>query len=737
MRAWLTVLLASACTAGCSASKEGGAHPQGSAASGGSTERSSGGAAEAGGRAGTDLLEEPARNGGGGAGDDSEARAGTGPAGQAASGSAGHGGAVAQVRPESPGGFAGQGGAGHQSGSRSETDTAGRGGGENPAGGVGGDPTAPSGDPSGGRAGGMTTAGGGEGDSGGGGGIVEGNQAASAGAPSPEPRAGAAGHSGQGGGSGQAGSGGSGEGGDGGYLTPPGGAGGTAGADDSAAGGPAENDPEPLRFLTSPTILPGSVRAPLSALLRFETDMATTARVTVAGGGESWILELSDPSYSHERALLGMKPDTSYQVTVNAVTEEGLRATAADSWHTPALPATFPEITLLGSDPLDMEPGMTLFNIRMHGILLVVDARGVVRWYYDVGRPTEDLRILANGQLAYAQGNREIVSVDWLGNAQGGWYAAGFPRVFTPASGSIPVDVTALHHAFVEMPSGNLLTLSVETRVIEDYPSSSTDRDAPPEAALVVGDVVTEITREGQVVRAIPLLDILDPRRVGHGSFDSFWQADFPGSYDWSHANAVVYDASSDAYVVSCRHQDAVFKIRRETGALVWILGDPANWKEPWRAKLLTPEAGLIWPYHQHAVELNPGGVGLFDNGNFRAPAFEPPNPPYYSRAVRYLIDEQQRTVTQAWSYGAQSGPDSFFSSHLSDADLQPTTGNVLITAGALDAPSPHVRIVEVSAAGMPVFDLEIHGTPQSCPDCTSFGADRIPDLRFLDLGPS
>ena len=44
--------------------------------------------------------------------------------------------------------------------------------------------------------------------------------------------------------------------------------------------------------------------------------------------------------------------------------------------------------------------------------------------------------------------------------------------------------------------------------------------------------------------------------------------------------------------------QDAVVKVDRKTGQVVWILGDHAGWKESLQPKLLTPvgEMSLVLP---------------------------------------------------------------------------------------------------------------------------------------------
>ena len=81
-----------------------------------------------------------------------------------------------------------------------------------------------------------------------------------------------------------------------------------------------------------------------------------------------------------------------------------------------------------------------------------------------------------------------------------------------PSDDSIPVDVDTMHHAFDELPNGNLMTLSTEMRRVSGFASSEFDPDAPLEPANVVTDRVVEFVPEtGEVVDQLTLSDLLDP----------------------------------------------------------------------------------------------------------------------------------------------------------------------------------------------------------------------------------
>ena len=300
--------------------------------------------------------------------------------------------------------------------------------------------------------------------------------------------------------------------------------------------------------------------------------------------------------------------------------------------------------------------------------------------------------------------------------------------------------------------------MSSEVRVYEDYLTSTTDPDAPREKTNVVGDVITEFTREGEVVYELKLLDVLDAYRAPSNSElnSNFWKSTYEKIVegelvDWAHFNSIFYDPRDDSILVSGRRQDAVVKINKKTSELVWILGPHDRGKEPWSSYLLTPKGELEWQNHEHAATITPAGtVLMFDNGTSRGGPMEkekgPPESEKYSRAVEFAVDEASMEVRQVWAYGGP-GDEKFYSSYISDADWLSETGNVLVTDGArktdesgvaTDQPDGRrwARVVEVTrtAPAEKVFELVIEGTPPI--GWAVYRATRLPSLYGRDPEP-
>jgi arylsulfate sulfotransferase len=411
-----------------------------------------------------------------------------------------------------------------------------------------------------------------------------------------------------------------------------------------------------------------------------------------------------------------------------------------------------------------MEPGVTLFNAfnlddngrgndEFGGVLYMVDHSGDVVWFFRSSRDIGDARRLSNGNLMIESNfSGGVFEIDMLGNIVQYWDPTGVD-LGEPPEDATPVATDSLHHDVYEMAPGQFLSLSSEMRMVDKFPTSEEDPDAEQGAAAVIGDIIVEFERDGTIVREYRLLDILDPNRIGYNSLGGgFWKDHYEPLIedieatpirDWSHANAIIYDESDDSYIVSVRHQDVVIKVSRETGELLWMLGPPEHWEEPWSNKRLQPVGDLQWQYHEHGPVLTGAGtILMFDNGTNRAGAFQDKTPleELNSRVVEFAVDAEAMEVRQVWTWG---GPDDelFYSSFVSDADWLPVTGNVLVTDGARETDDNGVnaergegtnywaRIVEVTHTepAEKVFELNVKEGGNG--NWHVYRAERLPSL--------
>lgn len=445
---------------------------------------------------------------------------------------------------------------------------------------------------------------------------------------------------------------------------------------------------------------------PLAAILSLTAKKPVKVQIGFFDGNRSWT---EDPktefATSHTLPVIGMKPNRVHSITAILTDEDGNSSeTGAVTFTTPELPEAFPRPQVVVNKADKVEPGVTLFNVNGRwgsegkqtppgfAPAIMVDNEGDTVWYYlPADHKVHDIKRLKNGNYIYEiwPGTGGMVEIDVLGNVINRWHFTGTAK--NVAAGSIAVESDALHHDMIELPNGNLLVMSSEARVYENWYTSSKDADAPRQTANLIGDEIIEMEWDGTIVNKWKLFDIIDPYRIGHGSMrEDFWAAHYDGVvdgavYDWSHGNAIIYDESDNSFIMSMPYQNVVAKISMTTGELVWLLGDPAGWEDPQKSKLLKPVGDVEWSYKHHAI--SPTGRGtylLFDNGVDRVSPFQGDSMPLadsYSRAVEYSVNEETMEVSQPWSYGPEQ--EQFYGRYLGDTDWLPTTGNILINVGA------------------------------------------------------
>jgi len=475
---------------------------------------------------------------------------------------------------------------------------------------------------------------------------------------------------------------------------------------------------------------------PLAGVVQLTTDVPTRVTLHVTHGAEGWAVVFPDYRTDHAVAVLGLKPDRSYTVEVTVTDETGASLTLDSPLAavTDPLPADFPAISLLTSDPVRMEPGFTLLDKFARAAeedsssySFIVDPSGEVVWYAPRGGIA--MQQLPNGDLLYRTGVN-VVEVDMLGQL------VNLIQLANPGD--------ALHHELFLGVRGTYFSLSRVTTVVDGYPTSLSDPTAPRQTAFIEDDPVVEFAADGSLLNVWPLTTLIDPTRAGYDAL----QPRHLG-FDWAHANSVIDSPADDSILVSIRHQDAIVKFSRD-GQLKWILAPHENWSAPYQPFLLQPiGAPFSWQYHQHAPAWTPSGnLLVFDNGNYRASPFDGTTPSAakdsYSRAVEYAIDEDQMTVRQVWEY-SPAGADRIYSLAKSDVDWLPSTGNVLITYSAvghlggvascdLGLGAQHTRIQEVDHAtpAQKVFELAIYdasGQAGECPEIQVYRSERIRSL--------
>ncbi|OON92127.1 MAG: hypothetical protein ATN34_04905 [Epulopiscium sp. Nele67-Bin002] len=215
-------------------------------------------------------------------------------------------------------------------------------------------------------------------------------------------------------------------------------------------------------------------------------------------------------------------------------------------------------------------------------------------------------------------------------------------------------DTHAIHHDMIELPNGNLL-----------YAAEHPQRDTTE-------DYIIELDRNtGEVVNTWDLLEILEMEEyiATDAVIANHFEDDrTKAQSDWLHMNAIYYDETTNALVISARHQDLAMSIDYTTKEINWIFANPENelFATSMDKYMLTAVGDdFEYVYGPHGAMIGEqGDLLIFDNGNNRVVD----STQNYSRIVQYQIDDENMTIEQVYQYGKERGSE-LFSMYMSDVD--------------------------------------------------------------------
>lgn len=178
-----------------------------------------------------------------------------------------------------------------------------------------------------------------------------------------------------------------------------------------------------------------------------------------------------------------------------------------------------------------------------------------------------------DGELVwYASGDQNMVATDLQFALDGNdilyneyapdWSRDPIIRRITMGGDVVREVATPLgHHMFAQLPDGTLAYNALDPRL-------ATDPDTL-EVEWIVGDAIGEVSPDGTVSSVFSVWDWLtvtsDPV-LGQPSM-------YPQGKDWTHGNAVKYDATTGHYLLSLAHTDTVIDIDRASGVPAQMYG--------------------------------------------------------------------------------------------------------------------------------------------------------------------
>ena len=448
---------------------------------------------------------------------------------------------------------------------------------------------------------------------------------------------------------------------------------------------------------------------PLAAEATLNCDQSVILKRVLIEGGLSSDLPENKSAKVHRFPVLGFYPGETHHVTIEYQLPSGdLQQSQSIIVETPPLPKDFPMIESVSNNEQVQEGGFILVSLapinaghplQQSGLAILTDTQGRVIWYWTTEDYLACITPRDNGHLLIQtfRGLRHQ-EVDWLGRVHRTWQANGLRKV---EKDHIEVAVDTFHHEVQEAKDGSFWTLSTAL--------TSTN---------LVDDLIVRYGPGGKVLDSTSLVTLYDKDRVIHQVLPNIWELFYSkGVVDWGHSNSLVVDEEARTALVSLAYQDAVIKVDLEQKSILWTLGRPKSWKNPWKKSLLKAKGKVVWPFKQHSANPTKSGhILLFDNGEKQ------------SRAVEFRVDESKRTVEQVWEY---RGERPFFSPILGDARELPKTGNIQLTDGFRLGGLNHYwgRVVEVSHQTPSETLLELKFTRSQGAGCAIYRSLRIPRL--------
>jgi len=411
------------------------------------------------------------------------------------------------------------------------------------------------------------------------------------------------------------------------------------------------------------------VKAVVSTDEETEVSIQIEPAETDAAGIESRETSKSSESTEHDITVVGLRPETSYQLTAVITNQLGEVSTSEPQlFTTPSLPFSLPDIQLVSSGD-DSYPGVTFFSVSgSDARFIAVDEAGIPVWYLD----NSDIPMLSNSPAIKYIGdsqlmlmlNGEVWVIDMEGNVLSTY------------------DLPSYHHDATLLDNGNIIVL--------------TNEYAEFEGKSLKGDRIQEYSPTGNLVWEWSTFEHLDTSRFPGRLSESATQ---DGSFDWTHSNAVFQQRDDDSLLLSIRSQSWVVNIDHATGNVNWILGsDEGTVKESLLDKFITLENGS-WMSAQHApMQTVNGDYLIYDNRNEAELAGSENN----SRGVKYQVNATAKTATQVWESVVGK-----YTKSLGDVDELPN-GNVLMTAGGPGS-NDNAYLIEVTAAVPSQVVWELH----------------------------
>ncbi|MFZ5479779.1 MAG: aryl-sulfate sulfotransferase [Myxococcota bacterium] len=386
-----------------------------------------------------------------------------------------------------------------------------------------------------------------------------------------------------------------------------------------ACGGP--DDPDAALTLTDVGVS-ASEWVPTVQTVTWTTPAPATSRVR-AERDDGTAVEREDLALvtEHEVTLHGLVAGRTYDVVASSTSADGEEASSGVvSVAIEGAPSWVPSFTLSNVDPARHAGGYVLLNVGSDAAsgVVIVDREGDPVWWAEAGE-----QVLSTATALRRDGSAVILASQDLGM---GGAAGTLVEVALDGSWRVEHPAPGLHHAFAELPSGELAFVSAELAEVD--------------GVRVIEDLVRVVGEDGEVRDLFRALDHFEPAaRCSHYAPVAYAE----GATDWLHANGLAWDEAAGALYLMARNWDALVALDPDTGSPLRQIGGSESALD-WAAGAEDP-----WDHAHHSVMVA-DGVALLDNGAHRDPE--------WTRAAEYgWSSGELELVWEYWDPEGRSVP--------------------------------------------------------------------------------
>lgn len=360
------------------------------------------------------------------------------------------------------------------------------------------------------------------------------------------------------------------------------------------------------------------------------------------------------------------------------------------TFHLRCLPKDFPQFEF--ERYAAGGPRLTFVQVDGNYVALF-DRNGAPVWWFKERIPPLNPQILPDGTLAWLvkQPGAERRSSARPGKRSKGEFSYAIRNLdgkvirYVRGADDAPTDA----HELLLLANGNYLL-----NTFDENTNLDTSPFGGPANARGLGAQIEEVTPNGRLVWRWNT----DKHTELDETTDHWWEmlVDRDQPFDYVHFNSA--EPVGDSMVLSFRHFDAVYKIDRKTGKVIWKLGGTRTAKS---LKVLGDPHGDEPFGGQHDARVDRRGIlSVFDN------ASKLDRPP---RVVRYKINEKNGTATLISSFTDPEIPEST----CCGSSRQLPNGQWLVNWGGLgEIREPDIDNVvgAYGPDGEPIFRLRTHG---------------------------